>query len=53
MVRDDWGFQGAVITDWGAVSDRVKGINAGVDLEMPGSKYVASRQNRFHTCPRF
>jgi len=38
MVRDEWGYQGAVITDWGAVSDRVRGINAGVDLEMPGSK---------------
>ncbi|MEV0366841.1 glycoside hydrolase family 3 C-terminal domain-containing protein [Nocardia fusca] len=37
VLREDWGFEGAVVSDWGAVSDRVAGVAAGLDLEMPGS----------------
>lgn len=37
VLRNDWGFDGAVLSDWGAVSDRVEGVRAGMDLEMPGS----------------
>ncbi len=37
VLREEWGFEGYVVTDWGAVSDRVRGIRAGLDLEMPSS----------------
>jgi beta-glucosidase len=37
VLRSRWGFQGFVVSDWGAVHDRVKGIQAGLNLEMPGS----------------
>ncbi len=36
VLKEEWQFEGAVISDWGAVSDRVKGLLAGMDLEMPG-----------------
>ncbi|WP_218938096.1 family 78 glycoside hydrolase catalytic domain [Actinomyces culturomici] len=37
VLREEWGFEGLVVSDWGAVSDRVAGVAAGMDLEMPGS----------------
>jgi beta-glucosidase len=37
ILREEWGFEGFVVSDWGAVHDRVKGVLAGLNLEMPGS----------------
>ncbi len=36
ILRTRWGYEGMVVTDWGAVKDRAKGVAAGLDLEMPG-----------------
>lgn len=36
VLRKDWGFAGLVVTDWGALCDRVKAMHAGCDLSMPG-----------------
>jgi beta-glucosidase len=36
VLRDEWGFKGLVVSDWGAVHSTVPAANAGLDLEMPG-----------------
>ncbi|WP_223690709.1 glycoside hydrolase family 3 protein [Leifsonia poae] len=36
VLRGDWGFDGIVMSDWGAVADRVAAVTAGLDLQMPG-----------------
>ncbi|WP_103534182.1 glycoside hydrolase family 3 C-terminal domain-containing protein [Streptomyces sp. SM11] len=37
LLREEWGFEGLVVSDWGAVNDRVAAIAAGLDIEMPPS----------------
>ena len=36
ILRTEWGFGGMVVTDWGAMNDRIEGFRAGCDLNMPG-----------------
>ncbi|MDR3578056.1 MAG: glycoside hydrolase family 3 C-terminal domain-containing protein [Anaerolineaceae bacterium] len=36
ILKNEWGFEGLVVSDWGAVHDRVTSLKGGLDLEMPG-----------------
>ena len=38
VLKEEWGFEGQVVSDWGAVYDQVKALNAGNDLDMPGPR---------------
>lgn len=44
VLRDEWKYDGLVVTDWGAANDRVEGLIAGQDLEMPSSGEVNDRK---------
>ena len=43
VLRHEWGFDGVVMSDWGATHDRVKGVAAGLDLEMPGDTDICRK----------
>lgn len=44
ILRDEWGFEGVVITDWGGSNDHVQGVLAGSNLEMPAPGFDSARQ---------
>ena len=44
ILRKDWGFDGIVITDWGASNDHVKGVASGSNLEMPVPGFDSARE---------
>ena len=44
VLRSEWGFAGIVMSDWGGTHDRIAGICAGEDLEMPGDTAVSLKK---------
>ncbi len=48
VLRDEWGYKGIVVSDWGAVNNRSEGIKAGMDLEMPGGKGIGFNGNNIY-----
>lgn len=43
VLRKEWGFNGVVMSDWGATHERAKGVDSGLDLEMPGDSAISRK----------
>lgn len=43
VLRKEWGFEGSVMSDWGASHNRVKGVASGLELEMPGDTAICRK----------
>ncbi|MEH7484429.1 glycoside hydrolase family 3 C-terminal domain-containing protein [Neobacillus drentensis] len=44
ILKDEWGFEGFVVSDWGAVNERAEGLSAGLELEMPSSNGIGDQK---------
>ena len=44
ILKEEWGHKGFVVSDWGAVNERVDGLEAGLELEMPSSYGMGNRK---------
>ncbi|QJD82840.1 glycoside hydrolase family 3 C-terminal domain-containing protein [Cohnella herbarum] len=44
ILKEEWGFEGFTVSDWGAVNERTRGLAAGLDLEMPGNGGAGDRE---------
>ncbi|MGM0873438.1 MAG: glycoside hydrolase family 3 C-terminal domain-containing protein [Bacillota bacterium] len=44
ILKDEWGFEGFVVSDWGAVNERADGLEAGLELEMPSSNGMGDQK---------
>ncbi|OSM13153.1 glycoside hydrolase family 3 C-terminal domain-containing protein [Bacillus toyonensis] len=44
ILKDEWGFEGFVVSDWGAVNERVASLANGLELEMPSSFGIGEKK---------
>lgn len=44
ILKDEWRYEGFVVSDWGAVNERAKGLAAGLELEMPSSRGIGDKK---------